>query len=169
MNNPLKWDSPEWRAVRDESLFRWLQDDANAVACVVCLSTISEFWDDLIDKDHHSSEQEIHRGLVAAMIGLQDNPFWNKWHHKLMPIVIIATNAWMDSNELEPSKSDSERMLAYYLRNYAYEVTTMAAYCVGGWNWLRSVSMEMRRFFQHDSYFDWRNEMRHKHAGEQHV
>ncbi len=169
MSARLIWDSPEWRQVRDKSLFRWLREDSAAVDCVVCLSTISEFWDDLIDKDHTLTEQEIHRGLLAAMIGLQENPFWNRWHHKIMPVVIVGTNAWLDANELEPSQSDTERMLAYYLRNYAYEVATMAVYCAGGWDWLRSVSMEMRRFFQHDSYFDWRNEMRRKQVGEHHA
>ncbi len=154
MNSELKWDSQEWRIDRDERLLRWMRGNADAADCVVALSTVSELWDDLIDRDRPVSDEEIHKGFVSVLIGLNDNPFWNGFHVKLMPIVIVGTNAWLDANKLQQSGSDNDRMLGFYIRNYCYEIASMAAYCAGGWDWLRSISMEMREFFQHDGYLD---------------
>ena len=149
----LKWDSEEWRAERDEKLLGWMRGDANAVNCVVALSTASELWDDLIDKDRPVTEAEIHKGFISALILVNDNPFWQRFHVKLMPIVVVGTNAWLDANILQDAVLDRDRMMGFYIRNYAYEMTSMAAYCAGGWEWLRSISMEMRQFFQNNSYF----------------
>ncbi len=49
MGEALKWDSLEWRNVRDEKFERWLGREG--AECFVLLSTISEGWDDLLDRD----------------------------------------------------------------------------------------------------------------------
>lgn len=151
----LAWGSPEWRGERDRKLQEWLRGDMEAARCLIELSTAYEVWDDLIDRDKPVTDDLIHSGFLAALVCLNENRFWQAFQGRLMPLVITGINAWMDANVLEKGQTDKERALAFYIRNYCYEMVSMAAYCVGGWSWLRQVSLEMRMFFQHESYFTW--------------
>lgn len=155
MSEELIWDSPAWRKQRDGSLLRWMRGNHDAMRCVMSLGTVSEVWDDLIDKDKPLTEEHIHSGMMSALVFLNENPFWQAHSARFMPVIIVGINAWMDANELEKDPTKKARALAFYIRNYFYEVSSVGAYCAGGWQWLRSVSLEMRMFFQHESYFTW--------------
>jgi hypothetical protein len=148
-----EWDSEAWRLERDRKLREWIKNES-AVQCVIMLSGISELWDDLIDEEV-VPEQRVHRAFVQAIVGLQFNAFWSDHKHMLMPVVIVAINAWMDANVMQRAEDRNERILAYSLRNLTYELASMAAFCVSGWEGMRDVSLEMRRFFINDRYDDW--------------
>lgn len=150
-----KWDSIEWRKQRDEKLRFWLKGNLFACDCIVQLSTVSETWDDLVDKDREVSNKEIDEAFSILLVRLQNNPFYLQFQTQLMAITLLGINAWMDANALEKADTEKERALAFYIRNYCYELTSAAAFFVGGWDWLRSISLEMRMFFQHESYFTW--------------
>lgn len=151
----LEWDSQAWRALRDRRLAEWLRGDADAVECFIQLSTISETWDDLIDRDKPVADAQIHEVFSCALIRLQTNRFFLANHAAIMSAVITGVNAWMDANELETRATEKERALAFYIRNYCYEMLSVMVFAVGGWDWLRKVSLEMRMFFQHESYGQW--------------
>lgn len=149
------WDSPEWREARDDNLLRWMLGDADAARCVVLLSAISETWDDLIDGDKKLAPPDINQAFVNALVGLNTNPFYKKHQVTILPIVFAGINAWMDANELEGASTAEHRRLGFYIRNYAYEVCSICAMCAGGFDWLRSISLEMRLFCHHESYLEW--------------
>lgn len=149
------WDTPEWREIRDQKLLGWMKQDANAVACVVMISGISEIWDDLIDKDRELSAAEINNAFMNAVVNLRLNPFYRQHESWILPVIVVGINAWMDANELEKSTEVDKRALSFYVRNYCYEVCSVCAFCAGGFDWLRSISNEMRLFAQHESYFSW--------------
>lgn len=150
----MQWDSKPWREVRDQHLLRWLDGDIDAVATFVMLSTISETYDDLIDGDPVSPEQ-VHSTFIAATVGLQFNPFYKRWESLIYGAMLAGLNAWLDSLELERREGEASRMHGFYLRNYLYEVLNVCAFAVGGFEHMRSVSMEMREFFTHETYRQW--------------
>lgn len=148
-----EWDSEEWRQKRDAILTTWMLGDRAAVECVVMISGISECWDDLIDEER-VSEARIHQAFTHAMVGLQLNAFFDRHKGMLLPIIIASINAWMDANALQAG-TKHERMAAFFMRNFGYELFTVAAFCVGGWSHMREISLEMRRFFWHETFEQW--------------
>ena len=152
-SNVLAWDSQEWRVVRDKHLSNWLGEDG--AKCVVMLSTIAETWDDLIDKDKDLTDEDISQAFILALIKLDLNPFWQQHKPFLYPLGVAAVNCWMDSEELLREGIPRSVMYSFYLRNFCVEMIIMAAFCVGGFSHMRKVSMEIRKFFAHESYFEW--------------
>jgi len=150
-----EWDSQEWRDSRDRNLLVWMLGDRHAASLIVDVSTMVETWDDLIDMDKDVSADEINRAFTIALVRLNNNPFFNAHKSAIMPILMIGVNAWFDANELEKSMDEAERMLAFYIRNFCYEFASLCAALVGGYDHLRRVSLEMRRFFKHESYLNW--------------
>lgn len=150
-----EWDSIAWRKDRDSNLRKWMKGNLFAVDTVIQLSSISETWDDLIDKDVPVGPDRVNEMLTTVLVRLTNNPFYNAYQTQFMITTMIGINAWMDANSLELAPTPKERALAFYIRNYCYEVTSVACFCATDWDWLRSVSLEMRMFFQHESYFTW--------------
>jgi len=148
------WDSAPWRRVRDANLLRWMLGNDDAVKTIVMLSAISETWDALIDGDAVTSD-EVHGAFISATISLNLNPFYKQWEPMITGAALAGLNAWMDSIALEKSESIPERMQAFYIRNYIYELVNVCAFAVGGWAHMRSVSQEMRAFFTHETYSQW--------------
>lgn len=152
----MQWDSAPWRAVRDANLMRWMKGDADAAATIVMLSAISETYDDIIDGDPVKPE-EVHAAFFAAVVGLRVNPFFRKWEDQITGVVLAGLNAWLDSLELEKAGTEAERMQAFYIRNFIYELVNVCAFGVGGFAHMRAVSREMRRFMTHETYSQWEN------------
>ena len=160
MSAVLKWDSNEWRKVRDANLLVWMCGNQSAVDVVVTLSTIAETWDDLYDGDKKVPRDRLNEALSMALVKLQVNAFYKSNEAIFWSLTVAAINAWMDANELQESNLRQERMLAFHIRNFGYEIASMAAFRTGGWEHLRRVSLEMRRFFAHEDYDSWE----HRHA-----
>lgn len=149
--NP-EWDSEQWREARDAQFRAWLGDES-AVECIVMISSIVEAWDDLIDGDAVEPER-INRTFLFALVGMHRNRFWRQFGDQLLPIMMSCINAWMDSNEWQ--KGDrKQRMMAFYLRNMGIELIQAAAFCLGGFERMREISLDVRKFFMHESYEDW--------------
>ncbi len=157
---PLNWDSKDWRTLRNEKLLPWMAGNVDAVNCVIGLSTISETWDDLIDRDKQVGPDLINEAFVTAGITLQLNPFYKQNEMLFYAVTVAGINAWMDATAMQKSDEEKWRMLSFYTRNYAYEIMSIAAFRAGGWEHLRKVSLEMRQFFAIESYQEWE----HRHA-----
>jgi hypothetical protein len=156
----LLWDSKEWRQLRNEKFFKWFRGNQNAVHCFIDLSAVSETWDDLIDRDKEIDNEDIHRAFLNLLIGLPLNPFYQQYRYYLEPMIIMSVNAWLDSLSLAESPEKKWNMLAFYMRNLGAELAPMIAFCVGGFDHMRNVSGEIRKFLNHESYAEWE----HRHA-----
>ena len=157
---PATWDSEEWRKVRDVKLLEWMCGNVQAVDTVIALSTIAETWDDLHDGDKPPSKARVNEAFTLALVKLQLNDFYKANEALLYSQIVTAINAWMDSNEMQHSQNDHHRMLAWFLRSIGHEIASLAAFRAGGWGHLRKVSLEMRIFFQHETFA----EMERRHA-----
>ena len=149
-----QWDSIEWRKMRDKCLYKWFMGDQHAIQCFIDISTIVETWDDLIDKDE-VTDKDINYAFDACFIHLPRNPFYMKFRHMLEPLIIMSVNAYHDSETLVKRDDESSRMMSFYIRNIGLELVPMIAFCIGGYDHMRKISMEARDFFIHETYEEW--------------
>jgi hypothetical protein len=111
----IEHDTEDWRKVRNLKLLEWFGGNQSAVDFIVAISSVSELWDDLVDKDRELTRKDIDLVFWNALVTLPTNEFFNQHRTFLMPLVIQSINAWQDSVELE-SGSTNDRAYALTLR-----------------------------------------------------
>lgn len=151
----MKHDSVEWRVLRDSKLLEWFDGDQSAVDFIIAISSISELWDDLTDKDKTSTQEEINQVFWNALVTLPCNDFFNTHKTFLMPLILQSINAWHDSVELEAG-TENDRAYALTLRLLALQIAPMIVFIKKGFAQSRKVSVEMWRYFTaHDDAMKW--------------
>jgi hypothetical protein len=151
----MKHDSIEWRALRDSKLLEWFDGDQSAVDFLIAISSISELWDDLIDKDKVPTQEDINQTFWNALVTLPCNDFFNAHKTFFMPLILQSINAWHDSVELE-NGSENDRAYALTLRLLALQIAPMIVFIKKGFAESRKVSVEMWRYFTaHDDAMKW--------------
>lgn len=160
MNPTPLYDTPEWQAMRDAKLRQWL-GCAPAEAFLRDIGLIAEVWDDLIDGDKKVQAADINRAFFAAVLSLPNNEFFLSHRTTLQPLMLAGVNAWLDANMLETSGSDNDKALAYVLRDWYMELVNMTIFLLRGWEYLRSVSLEVRDFFtQHETLEQYKEKLK---------
>jgi hypothetical protein len=145
----------EWTALRDAKMLGWMAGNQEAVDAVNTICSICDVWDDLIDADKPVAPADINAAFTRALIGLQLNGFYKRHEASFFGLLVTGVNAWLDANELQKSPSEKWRMLAFYIRTFGFEITNLAAFLSGGWDHLRRVSVDMRMFFENETYSEW--------------
>jgi len=146
-NEGLEFDTLEWQAARDHRLLAWT-NDRYAVDFIRQFSDCCELFDDMIDKDKPIPDDHVVRVLFSVLTEMPLNPFFDRFKHQLIPVMVTGINAWLDANILEKG-SDNDKVFAYVLRDWYAELIAFVIYLTRGRNYLRSVSMEVRNFFTH--------------------
>ena len=137
-----------------------LNNDIAAIALCECLFSISQVWDDMIDKDILVSGDTLNKTFWLLLFDLPSNPFYLEHHEFLMPIVQLAVIDWLSANELERG-SDHDKELAYVLRNSLTAVVIACARIIGGYEWMLKYTPIIRRFFQDESLINYKKELSH--------
>jgi hypothetical protein len=151
----MQFDSPEWRTRRNALLLDWMRGDHAAVEFLLTVFELGETWDDLIDGDAVEA-RSIHRAFVSALFDLPANPFYARHQEVLRPLMLVGVNAWMDSVALEHAEDDWSLLWAYALRDWYMELVAFCALLVGGFEHMRAVSLPARRFFQAETFEQFR-------------
>lgn len=146
------FDSAEWRRERDARLAEWIADPA-AIAFIIQVFDFAEVIDDLWDGDKPVTREDITRILFVMLTEFPLNPFFDRFKHQLVPIMVTGINAWLDANTLERG-SDNDRVFAYVLRDWYAEMIAFVIYLARGRDYMRAVSMDVRAFFTHHETLD---------------
>ena len=158
----LEFDTPEWRLVRDEKLRAWVQDES-ALAWFLDFCHVCEVFDDMADQDKPISQADIATALFASLVEMPTNLFFTNHRQVLAGVIITGINAWLDANELEKTEySDEARFVeredtikAFCLRDWYMELLAVIIYLTAGPSQLRRVSLDVRRFFQKESFMEY--------------
>lgn len=140
-----EYDTYEWQQLRNAKLMEWI-GDPHAVDFIRYWGGVCELWDDLVDNDKIITRNRVDSVFWTILTELPLNPFFDRYKHQLIPILVTGINAWQDSNELEKG-TVSDKMFAYVLRDWCREFICYVVYLTRGREYLRSVSMEIRKFF----------------------
>lgn len=127
----------------DAFLNRILRGDALAIAFCKELFKVSQVWDDLYDGDKAVDNETLNKAFWSMLISIPANPFYQKNFDILNPLMQSAIVDWMDSNELVSGDAQS-KCAAYVLRDTISTLLIHCARLVGGWDWMREISMEVR-------------------------
>lgn len=145
----MKHDSTEWRTLRNQKLSQWI-GDPNAVAFLLDVFNVGEVWDDLIDKDKPVEDADIHKAFYTALITLPCNPFYRMYQAQLSGVMVSGIHAWIDANALEKG-TQNDKAYAYVLRVWYMELITLVAQLLHGFDYVRTVSVDIRHFFTHET------------------
>jgi hypothetical protein len=146
-----EFDTDAWRKLRDAKFNEWI-GDPYAIDFIILMGDVAEVWDDLIDQDKSVKPEDVNRIFSSLLVDLPLNSFFDKNKLMLMPLVITVINAWQDANELEKG-SDNDKIVAYTLRDYLFELLFFVIYLTRGNDYLRTVSVEIRKFFtEHETF-----------------
>jgi len=153
-----EFDSLAWRRMRDAKMREWIPDEW-ALKFVLDYSDAVELWDDLIDGDKEVDQQQVMRVFTNLLTTMPLNPFFNQHKTVFIPLIQASINAWFDSLNLEKG-SDNDKAMAYMLRWYSHEAFIYTIFLTRGYEYMRSVSLEVRRFFTgHESLDEYRRKL----------
>lgn len=144
---------------RGENLLEWAcQGNREAIVFVSSFTFVAHLWDDLIDCDTVVDEDRINRAFWTALIEMPANPFYQRHFHNLQPVLRQIVIDWMDANELERN-GYHERTLAFVLRSEINGLVAQVAYLIGGYDWMRTVSIETRRALHTETLNEYLTEL----------
>lgn len=143
----MEFDSEEWRQERDRRLHEWVRND-DAVRFILDWADACELFDDIVDRDKEITDEHAIRVLFSAFTEMPVNPFFDRFKHQLIPLLVTGINAWLDANTLETG-TRNDRVFAYVMRDYYMEFVSFVIYLTRGRDVMRSLSMEIRDFFTH--------------------
>jgi hypothetical protein len=126
------------------SITEFLAGDKEAAAFCDAFFFITQVWDDLADKDKEIDPEDINRAFWLALVEIPRNRFYLRHAAEIGPFLAASINAWFDANELERG-STHERSLAFVLRDLVGGLISRCAYLIGGYEWMRKVSPDIRR------------------------
>ena len=152
----MTFDSPEWREQRDELIGQWLNYNLHARDFLIDIGHAFEVWDDLIDRDKPVSDEAINGAFVRLLFDLPTNPFYAANAAYLRPLLMAGVNAWLDSTVLEKEGTPWATVWAYALRDWYMEIVPACAFLIGGFEHMRRVSLEARRFFQAETLEEYK-------------
>lgn len=149
-----EWDTPEWCDNRDAQMLEWVRDP-EAVRFCLAVSQFCEVFDDFVDADVPVQKGDMARAVFNAMYHIPANHFFNEHRVALLPIMFLFVNAWLDSNELAQGDT-SDKALAYTLKGLGVEVLLACIGITRGVDYLRTVSVDIRRaFMAHQPFADY--------------
>lgn len=132
-----------------------LRENESAVQLCQTLFSISQTLDDLIDGDTTVSGADVITAFWMAIVDLPRNAFYRKHEHELSPMLKMVLQDYVDSAALERSENERHKQVAFVLRDQLTSVVVQCALLVGGYDWMRKVSISIRDHFHEDTYADY--------------
>ena len=142
----------------DAFLNKILRGDALAIAFCKELFQVSQVWDDLHDKDKEVDDETLNKTFWSLLISIPANPFYQRNFDILNPLMQSAIVDWIDSNELARGNTE-QKCAAFVLRDTLSTILIHCARLVGGWDWMREISLEVREaLYDEDTLSDFMEE-----------
>lgn len=136
-----------------------LRGNQAAIAFINILFKTSQVLDDLIDGDKAVNRDTLLATFWMMLVELPNNPFYSKHFSVLNPLVMSAMQDYVDSVALEGSENQRHRHVAFVLRDQLTSVVVQCANLVGGYAWMRRVSLPIRDHFHEDEFSDYEREL----------
>lgn len=131
---------------RDEILMAAANGNAQALEFLRVFARRAHWVDDLRDGDKLDAEAKYSTHEIAEeeanwLIMLSGNPFFLTHRAQLVPAMVLALNAWIDSDYIA-ERPDAQAVL----KGQWHEVVWLVAWLTGGWKNLREATSRHRSF-----------------------
>ncbi|MDP2346708.1 MAG: hypothetical protein Q8N34_03170 [Gammaproteobacteria bacterium] len=128
----------------------------SAVAFMGIVSSISQVWDDLIDKDKPVGDAAINNMMWQALIDLNDNSFFVTHAGQLLPVMKKAIIDWQASCVHEQAGDPKMLKVSYIKRSCVTDLAVFVAYLCGGLEHSVQWAVEIERaVFRDDNFNDY--------------
>jgi len=141
---------------RDTILQAAANGNAGALEFLRCFARRAHWVDDLVDETKAGGSVDCGETAKAEadwLVCLASNPFFLAHRAQLVPAMVLALNAWVDSNrattEAEQGGVNGLRQWAAQmdvLKGQWHEVVWLVAWLTGGWAKLRETSSRFRDY-----------------------
>ena len=103
--------------------------------------------DDIEDGDNpdNLADDKVIGTQSAWFLETQLNPFWLQHKERLLPLVEISFNAWLDANGWERGTPE-QQVAADVLKGWYHELIFYCARLAGGWEHYRAVTTKFREY-----------------------
>lgn len=159
MADRLVHDSEDWRAARDAQLAEWV-GNPDAVRWLLDFFDVCELFDDLIDKDKPIDDGRVVQALWEALVDMPGNPFFIANAGRLLPVISMGINCWLDANDLEADQDLDSLHFSYVMRAAYMQVLPTVVEIVRGREAMRAVSLDIVRFFGEESFSEYAGKLR---------
>jgi hypothetical protein len=132
-----------------------LMGNHEAVRLCQLFARVSQVLDDLIDKDKPVPDEVIVKSYWDCLIEVPSNTFYQQNFGNLQPIVRQVLIDWLDATALEKG-GDHEKNIAFVLRSSLESIVIQSALILGGYEWVRKVSLKVREFVFTESLKDYK-------------
>ena len=110
----------------------WFGGDQDALNVYRMFVDLAHLWDDLVDKDKPTTENQINNAFLICLVYLPANPFYQTIQRAILPMWLVVVSAYQTANHFEQNKDEHGLEIAHTLR---YAVGNIVAYmvhvCVG--------------------------------------
>ena len=110
----------------------WFGGDQDALNVYRMFVDLAHLWDDLVDKDKPTTENQINNAFLICLVYLPANPFYQTIQRAILPMWLVVVSAYQTANHFEKNKDEHGLEIAHTLR---YAVGNIVAYmvhvCVG--------------------------------------
>lgn len=137
-----------------------LKGNRDAIAFIASINQVLNIRDDLFDGDRGVSQEEIDKAFWLALIDLPRNNFYRANFAELNPLLASAIQNWHAANIFEASDSENDKHIAFITRSCGIDLLIVSALLVGGYDWCREVTPQIRRFAHDETYDGYRANLR---------
>lgn len=110
----------------------WFGGNQDALNVYRMFVDLAHLWDDLVDKDKPTTENQINSAFLICLVYLPANPFYQTIQQAILPMWLVVVSAYQTANHFEQNKDEHGLEIAHTLR---YAVGNIVAYmvhvCVG--------------------------------------
>jgi len=146
--------------VEEEYLFaRWFRGDPWAVRLLLDLGAITQVWDDAVDGDKTLTREAVDGAFIRALTALPRNPFWLRHQADLLPLLEAWIVDWQTATDIERTAADGMPnpllRVAWLIRDSSAAIIIKCAAIIGGWEWAREVSLQVREHLHDEPFEDY--------------
>jgi hypothetical protein len=119
--------------------------DQNAANFLAAFQDKAHLLDDVVDHDDRS-EADHAKIELNWVLTLAQNPFVRQYADRIVPVLALGLNAWLDSNQMRRSTKKQDRMASDVVKGYYHEVIYLVALICGGYDHMRAMSWKFRSY-----------------------
>jgi hypothetical protein len=110
----------------------WFGGNQDALNMYRMFVDLAHLWDDLVDKDKDTTEDDINNAFLICLIYLPANPFYRSIQNDILPMWLVVVSSFQTANAYERSKDAHGIEIAHGLRYAAGNIIAYAVHvCVG--------------------------------------
>jgi hypothetical protein len=136
----------------------WFGGNQDALNMYRMFVDLAHLWDDLVDGDKETTEDDINNAFLICLIYLPANPFYRSIQEQVWPMWLTVVSAYQTANKFERDKDPHGIEIAHGLRYAAGNIMAYAVHVCVGAEKAKEVLPEMWKSVFHERFDEYRKE-----------